>query len=80
MFQGCRSESCSCIVQLLHVFTIGLSTHAPGLCKCCIVTSGHQACVVQAENKYGMDLIESKGDVVQNGKHAENDKVNTGKR
>eukprot|EP00891_Asterochloris_glomerata_P005116 jgi/Astpho2/5116/Aster-06327 len=30
--------------------------------------------VLQAENKYGMDLIESKGDVVQNGKHAENDK------
>ena len=35
---------------------------------------------VQAENKNGMDLIESKGDVVQDGKHAENDKINTGKR
>ena len=42
--------------------------------------SVHHAHAVQAENINGMDLIESKGDNVQNGKHAENDKINTGKR
>ena len=55
-------------------------SRAPGLCKCCAVTSVHHECAVQAENKNGMDLIESEGDIVHNGKHAENDKINTGKR